>query len=220
MITDSNLEQRTDWESHVGPDIGGPIDPITHKHIPPDFYSLTQHEDSTQLYVRGKPFTCWLAANHRPLLPNTGHLTLSLDLLTDMNALSVCQEIEIDTRISVNGWDFNHSFRNNYLKGGMLQISDGTIPTAHWVDTGIMYGRFLPRQWHTIKLTYSFDTVKQTYRTKQIGIGGEWFTLSLPELKGQQLGWKDGAHLQLQQDLNDKGGWFSIYVRNITYIWT
>lgn len=213
-IIDNALEKRTDWERKVGPDIGGPT-PFT----PPDFYSLTQHEDATQYYVRGKAWTCWLAANHRPLLPNTGHLTLSLDLLTDPNTLSACQEIEIDTRISIGGYDFNHSFRNNYLKGGQLQISDGTLPIAKWADTGVLFGKFDPRKWYSIALRYAFDPVRQTYRTERITIDDEWFDLSLPDLKTQKLGWKDGAHCQVQQDLMGNGGWYSIYTRNMSYEW-
>lgn len=207
------------WESHVGQDIGGPTDPITHKFIPPDLYIATLSGDVTQFYIKGKPFTCWLAANHRPLLPNTGGLTLSLELMTDRNTLDVCQEIEIDTRISSGGWDFNHSFRINYLRGGILQISDGTLPTAKWLDTGIVYGKLDPRCWYRLSLDYSFDVIGQTYRTTRITINDEWWDLSQSAWKSQKLGWSDGAHLQVQQDLNGAGGWFNIYTRNMTYTW-
>lgn len=221
MITDSNLEQRSDWEMKVGPDIGGPK-----PFIQPDFYSVTVHEDATQYYIRGKPYTDWLAALHRPFLPNAGHLSLAFELMTDANAFLKAQAIEFDTRVSFAGMDYNHSFQINYERNGVLQISDqvnvladGKVTGGNWVDTGHLYGKLEPRSWYPVRLHYGFDIAAKTYRTERIDIGDEWFEISLPTLKAAKLGWADGAHCQVQQDLNAAGGFYSIYTRNMHYYW-
>jgi len=212
MIQDVDLHLEQGWEKKVGPDIGGPV-----PFLPPDAYGFVQGTTAMRFDIRGKAYTDWLAALHRPLLLNTGHLSLMFELMTDLNALTVAQAIEIDTRISAAGWNFNHSFQNNYQSGGMLQISG---QDNNWVDTGIKFGKFQPRAWYAIGLHYSFDAVAFNYRTERIQVGDETFDLSLPTLKAQKLGWTDGAHLQVQQDLAASGGSYSIYTRNMRYIWT
>src|SRR5258706_7248325 len=115
-LIDTALEKRTDFQPKVGPGIGG---------VPPDIYGWIQTPESMKFYTRGKPYSDWLAANHRPYLPNTGHLALSFDLMTDAMAPAFAQAIEIDTRVTdPSGNDYNHSVQSNYFKGGMLQVSD------------------------------------------------------------------------------------------------
>lgn len=217
MILDTELEKRTDWQKKIGADIGG---------VSPDSYGWDQQPDSMRFYVRGsKPYSDWLAALHRPYLPNTGHLTLSYDLMTDAMAPAFGQATEFDTRVTDPlGNDNNFSLQNNYARGGMLQVSGQVTSTVvsgkivlsggDWVDTGIQYGIFMPRMWYSIRLHYAFDVVGLTYRTERIDINDERFYLNLPALKAVKSGWSAGAHLQVQQDTNASvPGGFDMYIR-------
>lgn len=208
MIIDTQLEQRTDWQKKVGADIGG---------VAPDSYGWMQTAEAMKFYTKGKAYADWLAACHRPYLPNTGRLTLALELMTDVLAPTAAQAIELDTRIAIAGNDNNCSFQNNYARGGMLQLSG---QDGNWVDTGVMYGKFTPRQWYAIRLHYGFDVTMLTYRTDRIDINDEVFYPTLPTLKAVKLGWSDGAHLQVQQDISSTGGGFDMYIRNMRYEWS
>lgn len=211
MIIDNQLETRTDWETKVGPDIGGPT-----PFVAPDAYGSRMASGAWQLSIHGKPWTCWMAAQHRPLLPNTGHLVQSFNVMTDLYAETVAQALEFDCRISAAGMDYNHSFQINYSTG-MLQISD---QAGKWQNIGIQYGKLYTRRWYAIRLQYAFDTTRLKYHTESIQINDEVFYPALPELSAVKLGWSDGAHIQTQMDLNGLGGGYSIYVKGMQLEWS
>lgn len=211
-IIDQDIHLLTNWEKHVGADIGGPV-----PFRPPDSYGWVQHPDWMKFYTKGAAYTDWLAANHRPLLPNTGQLTLSFDLMTDANAVLQAQAHEFDTRLSVAGWNYNLSFQLNNQRNGLLQLSG---QDNKWVDTPYSVGRLTPGVIYPISLHYVFDVTAHTYQTREVRIGPERFLFTDAPLTAQQLGWADGAHLQVQLDLASAGGSYAIYVRKMNYLWS
>lgn len=213
-IIDTNLEIISGWEKHVGSDISGQQNPLV-----PDDYGFIQYPDCMKFWIKGKPYTQWLAALHRPLLPNTGHLSFSFELMTDSNAPEVAQAIEFDTRVSVGGLNYNFSSQINYYRGGLLQISGAD---GKWIDTNYTPGKLTSKVWHHIRCRYSFDINAHLYQTEEIRIGEDverYIADPKNMIAPQNMGWKDSCSLQIQQDLGSSGGAFSIYIRNARYEW-
>lgn len=208
-IIDNDLELRPDWERHVGPDIGG---------IEPASYGWNVLSAAREFYVKGSAYSDWLAAVHRPVLPNTGLLTLAFDLMTDSNTPLMAQALEFDTRVSVGGYNYNFSSQVNYAEGGMLQISDAT---GKWMDTGFKPGKFSPDLWYQIRMGYRFNLLSQRYSfaTATIGIKSAVIPVNLQNLPAQLLKWADSVSLQVQLDLAGSGGGYSIFLKNVRYIW-
>lgn len=209
MIIDAELEKRADWEKKVGADIGG---------VSPTSYGWNQWPDCMKFYTSGKAYSDWLAALHRPVLPNTGNLALSFDLMTDSFAPQCAQAIEFDTRVSLAGMNYNFSAQVNYALGGVLQLSDAK---GNWQDTDFRPGKFLPFVWTPIRMVYQFDTHLQIYATVEVRIGLQrWKSPTKIALAPLPLNWEDSCSLQIQQDLGSTGGAFAIYIRNAQYEWS
>jgi hypothetical protein len=204
---DQNLETET-WNTHVGPAIGG---------NPPESYGTQLIDGVRKFFVTGGPYSDWLASCHRPLPVNTGGLSLNFLLKTDDKAPLVAQALEFDTRVSVAKLNYNFSSQFNYQRGGMFQIS----VNGKWVDTGIKPGVFIPSIWIPIQLDYAFDVVRQRYSTLAVSVNGVKSSVPtmLQNLTPTNLGWADSCSMQVQQDLNSKGGSFAMYLDGITYTW-
>ena len=216
MILDTQLELLP-FESHVGTGIGG---------VPPTSYGSILYGIAVGFYTNGPAYANWLAAVHRPVLPNTGKLSLSFNLSVDPRANECAQALEFDTRVSIQDgsgkWNYNGSSQFNQAGGGAWQIVDAN---GDWVDTGFRPGKFTPLVKYPIKIDYSFDVTKHTSSVLGISIGGDinqrfLVPAHMQNLAASNLGWADSCSLQVQLDLNSSGGAYSIYMRDIQYEWS
>ena len=211
MILDTHLELLTSWKPPiVGPSIGG---------TPPTIYGYDQSFPQMRFYTNGPAYSDWLAANARPVLPNTGFVTLSFQLMIDGNVANAAQALEFDTRISVGGWNYNFSSQINIAAKWQLQISGAD---GGWANTGFTVPTLAPSVWHTFSYSYWFNTTTQKYSIISVTIDGAVYVIppSLQNLSPQNLGWSDSCSIQVQQDLGSKGGAFSQLMRNIQYAWS
>lgn len=217
-FVDGNLQELAGWATLVGGDVGG---------VPPTSYGFTQFQPPSgtamQLSTNGPASANWRAyiTGGRPIFAqNIGLLNMSFTLNTDVNTPGVAQAIEFDTRVSVDGWNYNFSARLNYAAGGTLQISDGSQP-ANWVDTGFVPGVLTPGTTYQILCEYKFDTTAKKYSIIAVTIGATRYVIpsNLQNLTPLNLSWADGAYPQLQQNINGSGGAYSMLVDNMEYLW-
>lgn len=208
MIRDTDL-QLLPWETHIGSNIGGQ---------PPTSYGTILLPDCCQFFTAGKAYADWLAAIHRPICPNTGYLTLSFGLMTDLLCESQAQALEFDTRISVAGMNYNFSAQFNYAEGGAFQIVDAK---GNWVDTGWKPGKFVPYVWYPVTFAYGFDVTKKAYSflSASVGMGVFQIPKLMQGMAAQSLSWADSCSLQVQLDLSAAGGAYSIFTRKMEYQW-
>jgi hypothetical protein len=214
LIVDDNLELVDEWSAKVGPDISG-----NPHFVAPISYGSRMLAVGREFYTVGKPWADWLASLHRPIMQNTGKLALMFEFMTDINAPSVAQALEFDTRISIGGFNYNFSSQFNYIKGGLWQISG---QDASWQDTEFNPGIFEPNVWHPVRFEYSFDVIGHVYSFISVSIGTKRYMVpeTMQNLRAPNKRWTDLCGLQVQQDLNKKGGSFSEYLHGIRYIWS
>lgn len=209
MIVDQNIHLLTPWDIHVGAGIGG---------VPPASYGVEMLPGIAKFYTAGPAYSDWLAAQHRPICPNTGNLTLSFSLMTDDLAPAAAQALEFDTRVSIAGLNYNFSAQFNYAEGGTFQIVDNG---GHWVDTGWKPGKFEPWIWYPIVLMYRFDTAKRTFSFMGASNG---VSVAVPtgmqNLAAANLSWADSASVQVQQDIAGMAGAFSEYIKEMNLTWS
>jgi len=209
MIIDPNLEKIAPWKMLTGPSIGG---------VTPTSFGMNYLDDATEFYTSGPAFADWLAAISRPVLPNSGKLSLLFTLRTDANAPNLAQALEFDTRLSIGGWNYNFSSQFNYAEGGMWQLA----LSGHWTDTGFKPGKFTPDVKYPLRIDYAFDTTKQVGSVLGIHVGVKQFAVpaGMQNQPATDLKWADGANLQCQLDLASAGGAYSIYLSDVEYQWS
>jgi hypothetical protein len=207
-IIDASIETLP-WEKHVGKDIGG---------VSPTSYGWNDLAEARELYIAGPAYADWLAACHRAILPNDGNLSLVFDVMTDSAAPQVAQALEFDTRLSVLGLNYNFSSQFNYQTGAW-QISDDK---GNWVNTGWKPGKFQPDIWYGVQFDYSFNLAakKFAYLGARAGVKQFLVPSALQNISPIPLNWADSCSLQMQLDLSSTGGAFSIFVRNVRYLWS
>jgi hypothetical protein len=209
-IEDNGIEQLSGWFTQSGPNIGG---------VPPTSFGSTLLPGMRQFYTNGPPYADGLNAIKRPILPNSGYLNLSFDLMTDVLTPTFAQALEFDTRISISKTDYNFSGQFNYAEGGTFQIVD---KSGKWIDTGWKPGKFQPYVWYPITFQYGFDTTKKAFSflSASNGIGSPF---SIPKamqgILSGPLAWDDTCNLQVQLDLAQAGGQYSIFTRGMKYMW-
>ena len=209
------------WQTHTqadGSNIGG---------VPPAKYGFLQGipDSSTAMlfYVEGSTvpggYADWEAYRDTPVLPNTGNLQLDFNLTVDEKAAQYAQAIEIDTILCIAGLKYNFSFQVNYAEGGEGQI---VSKTGAWVNLGDGAAKLMPGIAHHFTLRYAFDTTQHLYSFAWIEIDGATYAIAdaLKNLPAVPTDWKDGAMLQVQQDLNALAGGFSMTLDNMQYTWS
>lgn len=222
MITDDKLELATTWDSHVGADIGGLAPDVYGMDLLPLDPAIMEFFCKSHKPKPGEPYADWLAACHRPVCPGTGFLSLAFDLYVDENAAACAQALEFDTKLAIGGQMFNFSSQFNYATE-QWQIS-GPIP---WRDAGLRFGKFTPGVKYGMQFDYCYHVANKKYSFLSLravpSVGSPVFYTCPTQFQGMPSGvtnWKDSCNLQVQQDLNANGGEFSIYLRNIRYIWS
>lgn len=209
-IEDNGLDQLSGWFTQSGPNIGG---------APPTSFGSVLLPGMRQFYTVGSAYADGLNAIKRPILPNTGFLTLSFELMTDALAPTFAQALEVDSRLCVSKTDYNLSSQFNYVEGGVFQIVDRN---GKWVDTEWKPGKFQPYVWYPIRFQYGFDVAKKTFSflSASNGVGASF---SIPKtmqgILSGPLAWDDTCNLQVQLDLAQAGGQYSIFTRNMKYTW-
>ena len=216
MIIDGPIETET-WGSHTGPDIGG---------VAPDNFGMRLHpldpairEFYTQSHkpAAGEPYADVLYSCHRKVKPNTGNLALAFDLYVDENAATVAQANEFDTKVAIGHKMCNFSSQFNYATG-FWQVSG----TPGWKNTGFKFGKFTAGICYRMRWDYKIDLAAQTYSFIRIKAGTAVYNVpaEFQNFPMKASTWADSCSLQVQQDLNKNGGGYSLYMRNIRYIWS
>jgi hypothetical protein len=211
-MIDNDLELRTDWEIHVGPDISGVANPPL-----PTSKGWRDLAGTREFYVKGPGGADVLYAVHRPLQSNAGIVKLSFDLMTDVSTVSVGRCLEVDTIFTFNKLKYNCSSQFNNASG-VFEISNAS---GGWVSTGLKVQRFTPFQWYSLQFEYWFDSVAKRYSFLAMTLNGKKFSipLNLQNLAAIATDWADVISLQVQLDVDTAGGGFSIFTRKMQYIW-
>ena len=201
--TYSNIESSLGWLVVSGPSINS---------VAPTTYVIEQTASQLRTYISGPAYAGALGKKQLPLPPIAkGIFTFSFEVEPDEAAELYAQALEFDLRVSIGGLNYNGSFQINYAEGGMCQIVDAS---GKWVDTGIKLG-ILPANTATaISVTMSIDQAKKTFSVEQIGALA--VPQSLQNVPASNLGWADCIVVQIQCDLNSKGGAYSHGVQNVT----
>lgn len=212
MIIDANLELSKTWQSQVGKLVSGDDHPVI-----PDTYGFDQNIlNYMRFYAQGKPYATWMAFNKRPVLPNTGYLSLSSELILDSTTAGA-QALEFDLRLAIGGVDYNFSSQINQAEGGMLQISIAD----KWVDTGIVLGKLAYNVLHQFKFNYVFDTKAKKRSTASFVLDGKAYFLpaKLTGIACASFNWEDTCILQVQQDIGPVAGYIQQTMRNTDIGW-
>jgi hypothetical protein len=216
MNIDPNLESNFNWDKKVGPDIGGPK-----PFVPPDDYGMHVIQSSVEreFYISGPPYTDALFVLHRPVRPNTGKLALVFELKVTEETNLYSQALEFDTRLAIAKTGYNFSSQFNQQKGGVFQAY---IKGVGWADTPFNPGKFTPGVWTPIRFDYAFDIVNKTYSFVSVAVGPTPFMLpaKFQNLPATPLLWSDSCTLQVQLDLNAKGGAYSHRIREADFLWS
>ena len=219
MIVDQQIQMQDGWGTHAGGNIGG---------VAPAIYGVLVsppgNPTARLFYTAGSSLPGGYAdVEHyvlRPLLPNTGNLTLSFDLMVDGNAAKNAQAEETDTILCVDGYNYNFSVQINVALGGVLQVANAG---GSWVSIGSGPRTLAPHMWHRFVIAYNFDTVKHVGSVMSISIDGVNYAvppIALRNVPAQLKNWADGALFQVQQDLTAAAGEFAMLIDNAQYMWS
>lgn len=221
MILDTELQLTPGWKTHTqadGSNIGG---------VPPLSYGFLQGIPSAPtamlFHAQGSTvaggYADWEAFIDRPVLPNTGNLSLSFDLTVDGNAAQYAQAIEVDTILCVGGFKYNFSQQLSYAADGVIDIAQAS---GGWVSTGIVLGKLPAFVAHHFLFTYAFNVKTHSYSFVSVTVDGVVYPIpsALQNLTAQSTTWADGAMLQVQQDLNAQAGQFSMLIDNAQFAWS
>lgn len=226
-VFDNKLEYSLQWGTRIGPSIGGTVLPKSFLITPPSPLCPWMQVAINSL---GGGYTSGMAALFRPLMPNTGLLSLEFDILTDKNALTVLEALEWGLKLSLpSGYIYDGSVELNYQQKGLLMVY-GVAPNPVWASTGVTPGRLSPNVPHCIRTDYKFDDVKHTMSTLAVTIDGVAYPIpaSLQNVSGvvptdgsgKFAPWPVGVYNQTPQlDVVAAGGQCSVYLRDMANIW-
>jgi len=221
MINDGSLEYSPQWTPQMGPTIGGPTDPF----IPPTLYTVTPATEADEwmhVNIAGPSWTCMLASLKRPIMPYFDpanvYFTQVADLMTDANAPTVAQAIEMTSRVNIDNIDYICGGQFNYAIGGHFQVYTAANP---WVDTGIAPGIFVPNTPYRIKIRNLINTVAKTWSVLSVSVNGVVGLVppACQNVPGILLEWPDGAYDQKQLDFNKTAGAMEVSFRRCANEW-
>jgi hypothetical protein len=202
IIVDGNLELQP-WSLNIpsnGSDIGG-VDPAA--------YSLDQSFDEVEQYLEGTTqqggYPTIEAYIKRSILTNTGNVSLSFDLLPNLNLLNEYL-YETDLILAYSGFKYNMSLQVVWgAKGGDLQIAN---EGGGWVSTGLVVPFFSPNVSVHYLITYQFNVTTKKYSTLAAVINNQLFQISanLQNLTAQVSNWAETAVIQQQRTLTVTAG--------------
>jgi hypothetical protein len=124
----------------------------------------------------------------RPILPNTGNLTMGFDLWIDQATLTAGNSIETDVLIVQNGLKF--AMPAQRLTNGQLQVGG-------WTNVGSPLGALTPYNRYRIAWTYSFSLTAKTCSILFYECNGA-FTAIESTFPATPCDWAEGAYMQFQ----------------------
>ena len=215
------------WHNHVGCcGVGG---------VPPEAYPMTQITGPpvtpAAFYVEGivgdECNVLWYVS--RPVMTNTGNLSLSYNLRISSGVQGSAQALERDTKLTLSPGQnqptltSNFSFQLLVNYQGQNQVWDLEVndQSGGWQSIGYTIPALTPNVLHSFVLTYSFDLAAKTYSYISINIDGDVYPVpsNLQNQTMAQIGWSTGAIFQFQQDVQPAGGSYTETVTNATYTW-
>lgn len=215
MITDANLELSKTWDKQVGKLVSGDDHPVI-----PDTYGFDASiANYMRFFAQGKAYATWMAFNKRPVLPNTGNLSLSFELMLDSTTAGA-QALEFDLRLAIGGYDYNFSNQINQVESGQLQIAS---PDGKWLDTGLIIGngKLAYNVPHQFRFNFVFDTKTKKKSTVSVVVDNRAYSIptKLQNMSVGQFNWEDTCILQIQQDIGPISGYIQQVMRNINIGW-
>lgn len=221
MFIDSGI-LRSPLSTHVqsdGSNIGG-CDPASY-----GFVSLPGPDGGVYMHSQGttKPggYPAWMLypTQLRPVLPNTGNLEFSFDLIVDEANSTAANVRETDVILVTGGYKYNFSGQQNITEGGMIQIADSK---GNWVDTGIKLGILSPNVRHSLSWKYSFDTTKHTGSVVSFALDGVGYSIptSLQNIPASVCNWTEGAYPQFQMGSLPAGVYWSTILSDVVLTWS
>ncbi len=216
MITDSQF-QLAPFVTHIPSDgshvADGAPDPTTF-HV---FQDGLDTPDALIVMFAGPPNAVCEIGISRPLLPNTGNVKLSFDLLLGADSLHRLQVIETDLKVTQGGKTANLSGQINRVKG-IFQASDSG---QGWNDTPIKAElvRYVPNHY---ELEFKIDFHKGVYSYSSLTLNGvtSIFPAAQQNIPIGKTGWADGAIFQFQLALGPQGGSVLAQLSNAQLEWS
>lgn len=150
-------------------------------------------------------------ATPRPILPNTGNLSLLLGMTVSPEALTSANVIETDILIVTGGFKFNLSAQRH--------IATGQLDIGNWTDTGVRVGQIVPNHLYSVRWNYAFDTVKHVCSVLSYEADGALFPITLPPVPATPCNWLEGAYLQLQLGSLPRCNEWSVLIDQADMIW-
>lgn len=212
--TDTQIQSLPNWSFHLpndGSNIGGKM---------PDRYGYCQgipgfFPSATLFYVAGPAYATVEHYINRPILLNTGSLSMFFNLTVDENTLAVGRLIETDVILTTAGLTYNLSLQ--FLKGNLgwgVQVVDAA---GNWIDSGITV-QIASGTVHKVQIGYQFGAGVSQVVSYQFDAISTVAPLG-PKIPAQKRGWADGAIIQVQQTVDQAGGSYSVAVDDLGLEW-
>jgi hypothetical protein len=215
MIKDCNLELSTQWRTNVGAGIGG-VAPTDYQYEP-----LPSPLGSwMEFYTNGPAYSDVLFGLTRPIMPNTGILSLQFDLVVSPESLTVAQALEFDVvLIGPDLFKYLFGMQIAYIGGGVLQISN---PAGAWQGTNITTGKLSLETVHHVQCLYSFDFATHAYTFLAVSIDDQAYTIpaGVGSMTAALSNWAPNiAIVQVQLDIGASGGTYRTWMKNLELVW-
>lgn len=217
MIVDLNLEQ---YPATV-------VNNASVNPVPADFYLPLVQPDGIHTYLgASKPNGGALWKIVRPVLPNSGNLSLQFNWTLSPEAILYGRCFEFDTRITdANGWTYPCDFQF-VLQSGALRLNVAAGVAANkivWLDTKLVAPSPVAYQMVSLDLEYTFDTTKHACSIASVTLGAD--VMNIPSFyqnqAAAQLGWQASqVVMQKQLEAGGNGGVVIDVMKNIQYSWS
>jgi hypothetical protein len=161
------------------------------------------------------PAAMWSPLTPRPILTNSGILSLEIEYLAGGN-LAGCNVIETDTLIVQGGYKYNGSGQFNLASGFQIVNEAGlwvTVPNANPL--------LLANTRRTVKWTYLINTNAKTLSVVTIECDGETYDVptGLQNVPAQSSTWLTGVYSQVQLGSMPNGLPWALAVREMQLAW-
>lgn len=216
MIIDSGIEALPS-KFHVpsdGSGIGG-VDPLNFgSHLSVG----TNTDGGLLMYTAGNggpsteyPAWMWYPDSPRPILPNTGKLSLSYALSLYGSAYNA---IETDTILVIGGKKFNLSGQNQAQEGFQIANAAGA-----WMNVGFDPVSLLDGGEHAVTFSYEFSEDASSVVSIQVDETLYAVPEFLQNVPAEESTWETGAYVQLQMSSVPTAPWWMAKFRKLQLTW-
>jgi hypothetical protein len=205
VTRDSDIQALSGWQRHMGTD--GDVAATA-----PKLSTMTLVSGAAEFLIQGAVDPTKVAGVDyylaRPIPPGASRLCMRYVLEVNSDHTANCNSDENDCIFTDQSeYSYNGSVQNNNAEGGMLQVSN---PSAGWVDTGEVIGKYAPDVEHELLVLYEFDFTKRTLTTVGFVFDDAFFPVpaNVATVPGASKGWTDKMQVivQLQQMLTVAAG--------------